>query len=96
MITAAVVSSLRVSRIRPVGFSYVSVGSPSTCGITATPVSKPDMPSASFGKTRSATPIIASGEECSAVIASVQSPILTGWLSTCQAETARTTTLRVR
>ncbi len=27
MITAAVVSSLRVSRIRPVGFSYISVGS---------------------------------------------------------------------
>ena len=41
--------------------------SPLTCGITATPVSKPDMPSASFGKTSSATPTIASGEECSAV-----------------------------
>lgn len=78
MITAAVVSSRRVSRIRPAGFAYVSVGSPLTCGITATPVSKPDMPSASLGKTRSATPTIASGEECSVVIASVQSPTLCG------------------
>ncbi len=96
MITAAVVSSLRVSRIRPVGFAQVSESSPLTCGITATPVSKPDMPRASFGNTSSATPTIASGEECAAVIASVQSPIFTGWLSTSHADTARTTRLSVR
>ena len=59
MITAAVVSSFFVPRIRPVGFSSVSSGSPSTCGMTATPVSKPERPSASFGKTSRATPIIA-------------------------------------
>ena len=35
--------------------------SPSTSGITATPVSKPDSPSASFGKTSSATPIMPNG-----------------------------------
>ena len=56
MITAAVVSSFFVPRIRPAGCSSVSPGSPSTCGMTATPVSKPDRPSASLGKTTSATP----------------------------------------
>ena len=61
MISAAVVSSLRASRIRPRGCAGVSPGSPRTCGITATPVSKPDSPSASFGKTSRATPTIASG-----------------------------------
>ena len=55
MITAAVVSSRLVPRIRPRGAASVSLASPWTCGITATPVSKPDMPSASFGKTSSAT-----------------------------------------
>ena len=88
MIRAAVVSSLRVSRIRPAGSRGVSVASPRTCGMTATPVSKPDMPSASLGKTSSATPTIASGEECWAVIASHQLPITTGCASTCQAEVA--------
>lgn len=78
------------------GFSYVSVASPRTWGITATPVSNPDMPSASFGKTSSATPTMASGEECSRVMASVQSPTLTGWVRISQAEVARTTTLRNR
>ncbi len=43
MVTAAVVSSRRVSRMRPSGSSYVSDGSAWTWGITATPVSKPDM-----------------------------------------------------
>ena len=61
MIRAAVVSSLRVLRMRPRGFSGVSPGSPRTSGITATPVSKPDRPRASLGKTSRATATIASG-----------------------------------
>lgn len=96
MISATVVSSLRVSRTRPSGRAYVSVASPRTWGITATPVSKPDMPSASFGKTRSATPIIATGEECAAVMASHQLPIFTGSVRTCQAAVMRTTTFSMR
>ena len=43
----------------------MSPASPLTCGITATPVSNPDRPSASFGNTSSAMPIIASGLLCS-------------------------------
>ena len=58
MITAAVSSSWRAPRMRPAGFCGVSSGSPSTSGITATPVSKPDSPSASFGNSSSETSAI--------------------------------------
>jgi hypothetical protein len=61
MITAAVVSSLRVLRTRPAGCSGSSPASPRTRGITVTPVSKPEMPRASRGNTRRATPTIAKG-----------------------------------
>ena len=44
MISAAVVSRCRVLRMRPAGRSSVLAGSPSTSGITATPVSNPDRP----------------------------------------------------
>ncbi len=60
--SAAVVSSRLPLRMRPVGFSSVSPLSPSISGMTTTPVSKPDRPSASFGNTSSAAPISASGE----------------------------------
>jgi hypothetical protein len=63
IITAAVLSSRRVPRIRPSGLSSVSSGSPAICGITATPVSKPDSPNASLGNTSSAMPIIIQGLE---------------------------------
>lgn len=63
MIAAAVVSSLRALRIRPMGLARVSVASPLTSGITTTPVSKPDRPSASAGKTSSAAPMMPNGEE---------------------------------
>ncbi len=96
MTRAAVVSSRRVPRIRPAGRASVSVAAPRTCGMTATPVSKPDMPSASLGKTSSATPTIATGEECSAVIALHQLPTTTGCASTFQAAVARTTTFSAR
>ena len=61
MITAAVVSSRRVPLIRPAGFCSVSVSAPVTSGMTATPVSNPDRPSASLGNTSRATPIMTSG-----------------------------------
>ena len=50
MISAAVASSFFVLRIRPSGAPSVSVGVAATSGMTATPVSNPDSPSASFGK----------------------------------------------
>ena len=62
MMSAAVVSSLRALRIRPVGAAGVSVGSPLTSGITTTPVSKPDKPRASAGKTSRAAPMTAIGD----------------------------------
>ena len=43
----------------------MSVGSPSTSGITTTPVSNPDNPSASFGNNSSAAPMIKNGLLCS-------------------------------
>ncbi len=58
MMAAAPVSSFFVLRMRPAGCSGVSVGSPLTSGITTTPVSKPERPSASFGNRKSATSTI--------------------------------------
>ena len=46
-------------RIRPVGSSSVSSASPLTRGMTETPVSKPERPRASFGKSSIATITIA-------------------------------------
>ena len=64
MITAAVVSSRRVPRIRPTGLLLgVASALPLICGITATPVSNPDRPSASFGNTSRAIPTITHGLE---------------------------------
>ena len=51
MIRAAVVSRVWVLRMRPTGRASVSPGGPCTRGITATPVSKPERPSARRGKT---------------------------------------------
>jgi hypothetical protein len=64
MMIAADVSSRVAPRIRPAGFSGVSVGEPEICGITATPVSKPERPSASFGKTINAMPTMTRGLPC--------------------------------
>jgi hypothetical protein len=64
MMSAAVISSLRVFRIRPTGCASVSPGKPSTSGMTATPVSKPESPSASLGKRSIATTIILNGLPC--------------------------------
>ncbi len=54
MMRAAADRSFLVLRILPAGFSSVSDASPRTSGMTATPVSKPDSPSASFGNRMSA------------------------------------------
>jgi len=61
IITAAHVSSFLVPRVRPLGRSSVSAFSPRTCGITATPVSNPDSPRASCGKTINETATIIAG-----------------------------------
>ena len=66
MISAADVSKRWVKRILPRGRAGSSPGSPWTSGIMATPVSKPDSPSASFGNNSSETPIMANGLPCAA------------------------------
>ena len=57
----ACASSQMVCLMRPRGFSSVSPGSPRTRGITATPVSNPDSPRASFGNSSKATATIITG-----------------------------------
>lgn len=96
MITAAVVSSFLAPWIRPAGRSGVSPGLPSICGMTATPVSNPDRPRASFGKITSATPIITRGLPRSATSAWDQSGITCGAVPICQSPTATTTALSSR
>ena len=64
MIRAAVESSFLVFRIRPAGLSSVSSASPRTSGMTATPVSKPESPRASFGKRITAIAAIIAGLPC--------------------------------
>ena len=49
MMSAAVRSSFFALRIRPSGASSVSVASPRTSGITATPVSNPTGPARAWG-----------------------------------------------
>ena len=93
---AAHVSSFLVPRIRPAGRSSVSVRSPLTCGITATPVSKPESPRASCGKTIRATATIITGLPCAVVSAAPQSGTTEGWVAICQRETESTTTLSAR
>ncbi len=59
MMTAAVVSSFRAPRMRPASSESepIAPGPPLIWGITATPVSKPERPRASLGKTSRAMPI---------------------------------------
>ncbi len=64
MMSAAVRSSFLAFRMRPAGSAGSSPGSPFTSGITATPVSKPDRPSASFGNTIRAAASIITGLPC--------------------------------
>jgi hypothetical protein len=66
MISAAVVSSFFPLRMRPFGCDGLSSGSPATSGRTATPVSKPDNPSARCGNRSRATTIILPTLPCSA------------------------------
>ena len=95
MITAAVASIRWVPRMRPTGCCSSSPPgparrAPSTWVITATPVSKPDMPSASFGNTRSETATIIAGLPYSAFNAWVQSVTTWGWVATWASATAMT------
>ncbi|MER5426919.1 hypothetical protein [Streptosporangium roseum] len=86
MINAAAVSRRLVPLIRPAGRSGSSSCDPRTRGITATPVSKPDSPSASFGKTSSATPIMTSGLEYCAVSAFSQWTTVSGRARRCRVD----------
>ncbi len=61
MIRAATVSILRVLRMRRSGRPGSSSAPPRTSGIMPTPVSKPESPRASCGKTRSDAPSISRG-----------------------------------
>ena len=97
MITAATVSSRLVPRIRPRrSFLRVGVRHRCTWGITATPVSNPDRPSASWGNTISATATIMTGSPCCSVSAAPQSGTSDGCVATCHRDTPMTTTLRSR
>ena len=97
LIIAAAVASIRlVPRMRPVGAASVSPSSPCTCVITATPVSKPDMPRASLGKTSSDSATTINGSPCCVVIAVVQWVTTAGFATTCAIATAITTTLSAR
>ena len=73
MMSAAVRSSFRVFAIRDRRMPSSSLPSPLMSGITATPVSNPDSPSASFGKSTSARTIIMRGWDCCANRCAVQS-----------------------
>ena len=64
MMTAAVVSSRCAPRMRASGRRGVSLARPLISGMTATPVSNPDRPRASLGKTSRATTAIPSGSGC--------------------------------
>lgn len=81
MVTAAVVSSRWVPRIRPAGRSRVSCTPPLICGITATPVSNPDSPSASLGNTISASATAITGSPWAAERLSHQFPTTAGWVA---------------
>jgi hypothetical protein len=96
MMIAAVSSRRFAPRIRPAGSPGVSPGAPVICGITATPVSNPESPSASFGNTMSAIPTMTSGFPCCVVSALHQSVITTGFSTTCPNDTAITTRFRRR
>ena len=78
MMPAAVCSSHIVCLMRPFGLDGVSPGSPRTSGITATPVSNPDRPSASFGNSSSAMAAIIIGLPCCVSSASCHRPITSG------------------
>ena len=96
MMMAAVVSSLCAPRIRPTGWLGSSSGLPLICGMTATPVSKPERPRASFGNTSSATPTTRNGLPFCWNMALHQSSIADGCWNTCTMEVDTTTTLRAR
>lgn len=61
MVSAAVSSSFLAPAMRSSGLASVSPGVCRICGITATPVSKPERPKASFGNTINAMAVIIHG-----------------------------------
>ena len=79
MITAAASSSFFALRMRPSGRSGVSPGSPCSSGMTATPVSNPERPSASLGRQDERGANMAHGLPCEVKSAAFQSPNAPGW-----------------
>ena len=96
MMIAAVVSRRFVPRMRPLGTPSASVFPPVICGITATPVSNPDRPSASFGNTMSAIPTTTNGLPFCVASAPHQSETSTGFAATCASDTLITIALSTR
>jgi hypothetical protein len=74
MMMAAVASNLRVLRMRPAGLASASSSLPRTRGMTATPVSKPERPSAILGKSSRAMPSATQGFPCSVITAPHHEP----------------------
>ena len=96
MMIAAVVSRRWAPRMRPAGYAGSSSGLPLICGMTATPVSKPERPRASFGKTSRATPTIISGLPFCRNSIPHQSEIAVGWWNTSTMEVPTTMTFSAR
>ena len=98
LMMSAAVSSIRwLRRIRFAGCAGSSSAAPRTSGIIVTPVSKPDRPRASLGKTSSAIPTTIHGLLlCDVSSAEPQSPMTWPCEKTLTAAVAMTTRLRPR
>ena len=97
IVIAAVVSSFFAPAMRCSGFVPGASPAPRICGMTVTPVSKPDNPSASCGNTtraRARTPI-GLPPPCRSM-ADVQSPSTAGCAATRRKESTMTTAFSVR
>ena len=96
MISAAVVSSRCAPRTLAACWAAASPRPARICGITATPVSNPDRPRASLGKTISEMPTIIHGSPFWRNTAPHQSVTVDASWPTCTSAVAMTTTLSAR
>jgi hypothetical protein len=83
-------------RMRPDGCATVSVASPVTSGMTATPVSKPDKPSATFGNRITAIAAIIAGLLCCAKSVTRQFEMSSGCRAISSKARRRTTRFIIR
>ncbi len=96
MMSAAVRSSVLVCLMRDCSTACGSAPSPATSGITATPVSNPDMPSASFGKYQSEKASTMNGFDCWCTMFRPHSVIATGSVHMATSSYPMTTTFSAR